>query len=228
MGDYFSFSRLVAVFPKVLSRFPETILMVALALIIGIILGIVIAFIRVLKVPVLTPITTVYISFIRSTPEIIQLFLVYFGVPVITEALFHINLDSVDAINYAIIAFGLNQSAFLAELFRGGLEAVPRGQYEAAFADGLTVWQTFRRVIIPQAVRIILPGFGIEVIALFQGTSIASTIGVTDMMGKAAALGIATYHSLEAYTSAALVFVVMSIVLELLFRHLSKKYSYER
>lgn len=228
MGDYFSFSRLITVFPKVLSRFPETLLMVASALTIGIILGIVIAFIRVRKVPVLTPITTVYISFIRSTPEIIQLFLVYFGVPAITESLLHINLDNVDAINYAIIAFGINQSAFLAELFRGGLEAVPRGQYEAAFADGLTVWQTFRRVIIPQAVRIILPGFGIEVIALFQGTSIASTIGVTDMMGKAAALGIATYHSLEAYTSATLVFVVMSIVLELLFRHLSKKYSYER
>lgn len=228
MGDYFSFSRLVAVFPKVLSRFPETILMVALALVIGIVLGIVIAFIRVRKVPVLAPITTVYISFIRSTPEIIQLFLVYFGVPAITETLFHVNLDNVDAINYAIIAFGLNQSAFLAELFRGGLEAVPRGQYEAAFADGLTTWQTFRRIIIPQAVRIILPGFGIEVIALFQGTSIASTIGVTDMMGKAAALGIATYHSLEAYVSAALVFIVISIILEVLFRYLSKKYSYER
>lgn len=228
MGDYFSFPRLIGVFPKVLSKFPVTLLMVVFALVIGVVLGIVIAIIRVLRVPVLTEITTVYISFFRSTPEIIQLFLVYFGAPAIAEGLLHINLDSVGAVNFAIVAFGLNQSAFLSELFRGGLESVPNGQYEAAYAAGLTTVQTFLRVVIPQAVRIVLPGFGVEVIGLFQGTSIASTIGVIDMMGKAQTLGIATSHSLEAYTSAAALFVVISIVLELAFRRLSQRFSYER
>jgi L-cystine transport system permease protein len=228
VGDYFSFPRLIGVFPKVLSKFPVTLLMVVFALVIGVVLGIVIAIIRVLRVPVLTEITTVYISFFRSTPEIIQLFLVYFGAPAIAEGLLHINLDSVGAVNFAIVAFGLNQSAFLSELFRGGLESVPNGQYEAAYAAGLTTVQTFLRVVIPQAVRIVLPGFGVEVIGLFQGTSIASTIGVIDMMGKAQTLGIATSHSLEAYTSAAALFVVISIVLELAFRRLSQRFSYER
>lgn len=228
MDTYFSLDRLWAVFPKILGAFPTTLLIVAFALLIGCVVGMLVAFVRVHRIPVLSQIAAVYVSFLRSTPEIVQLFIVYYGVPLLIGSLLHVDLDNVDALYYVIIAFGINESAFLAELFRGGLEAVPVGQYEAGASIGLTRWQTFRRVIIPQAVRTVIPGFGIETIVLFQNTSLAATLGVADMVGKAQMLGVATYHYLEGYVAAAVVFIVVSIVLEVLFQYLSRRFSYSR
>lgn len=224
----FSFGRLENVFPKVLGALPATLLIVVTALAIGGLLGLLIAFVRVHRIPVLDQLAVVYISFVRSTPEIVQLFIVYYGVPLIAQALTGVDLSAVEALYFVLIAFGINQSAYLAELFRGGFEAVPAGQYEAGDAVGLTRFQTFRRVIVPQAVQLIIPGLGITIIALFRNTSIAATLGVADMMGKAGLIGAATYHYLEPYVAATIIFLVISIALELLFRQLNKRVVFGR
>lgn len=226
MGDYFSFSRMVSAFPKILDYLPDTLMMVGYALAIGIILGLVIAYVRVFRIPVLNQIFAVYISFVRGTPEIVQLFIVYYGLPILVKACFNIDLDSVDAFYFAVIALGLNQSAFLAELFRGALESIPSGQYEAGYASGLTWWQTFRRVIVPQAVRLVIPGLGVMTVGLFQTTVLASAMGVMDVLGRAIALGNATSHSIEPYADAAIIFIVVSILLEFAFHVADKKLSF--
>lgn len=178
MSEYFSFGRVIEYFPKLITSFPTTLIIVVAALAVGIVLGIILAFIRIHKIPVLYQLSCVYVSFIRGTPQIIQLFLVYYGMPLLFMNLFGIDLNRVDALLFVIVAYGLNESAFLSEIFRGGLSAIPSGQYEAGYACGLTKIQTFRRVVIPQAARIVLPSVEVGIVLLFQNTSMAASIGV--------------------------------------------------
>ncbi|MDD6234167.1 MAG: amino acid ABC transporter permease [Lachnospiraceae bacterium] len=182
MSEYFSFERVIEYFPKLITSFPTTLIIVVAALAVGIVLGIILAFIRIHKIPVLYQLSCVYVSFIRGTPQIIQLFLVYYGMPLLFMNLFGIDLNRVDALLFVIVAYGLNESAFLSEIFRGGLSAIPSGQYEAGYACGLTKIQTFRRVVIPQAARIVLPSVEVGIVLLFQNTSMAASIGVRDLI----------------------------------------------
>mgnify|MGYP002519782644 CR=1 FL=1 len=128
MSEYFSFERVIEYFPKLITSFPTTLIIVVAALAVGIVLGIILAFIRIHKIPVLYQLSCVYVSFIRGTPQIIQLFLVYYGMPLLFMNLFGIDLNRVDALLFVIVAYGLNESAFLSEIFRGGLSAIPSGQ----------------------------------------------------------------------------------------------------
>ena len=146
--------------------------------------------------------------------------------PLLFMNLFGIDLNRVDALLFVIVAYGLNESAFLSEIFRGGLSAIPSGQYEAGYACGLTKIQTFRRVVIPQAARIVLPSVEVGIVLLFQNTSMAASIGVRDLMGRASLMGAFTKHYTENYFGTAVVFIVVSILLELLFNLLNKKLQY--
>lgn len=225
MSDFFSIDRFQEVFPAVLAALPTTLILVFAATIIGTVFGLLIALIRIWRVPVLSQIAVVFISFMRGTPMIVQLFLAYYGVPLLIGAITGVDFNNVNALYFAIIAFSINQSAFLAELFRGGLEAVPKGQIEAGQAAGLTPWQIHRRIVIPQAMRMILPGYTVQFVWLLQGTSLASTISVIDLMGRAQELGISTYHVVEPYLSAAVVFIVLSVGVEYLSHVISRRYA---
>lgn len=228
MGEYFSFDRMMQAFPKVLSALPTSFLIVAIAMIVGAILAIGIAFIRVFHVKVLDPLARVYISFMRGTPEIIQLFLVYYGLPLLVRGTLGLSMDSWAPLFFVLVTFSLNQAAFLAELFRGALESVNAGQYEAAYTVGLTRAQTFRRIIIPQAMRSVLPGFGVNLIYMFQSTSLAATIGVLDLVGKAQLIGSITYHSIEPLACTMVIFVVISVLLEYIVHKLDNVSNFDR
>ena len=225
MSEYFSWTRALRAFPKVLDGLGVTFVIVILALALAVALGMALALVRVHRVPVLNQIAIVLISFIRGTPEIIMLFIVYYGVPLAAANLFGLDLSSADALYLGIIAFGINYSGFMAELFRGGLEAVPRGQVEAAASINLTGWQTFRRVVLPQAVRLIIPGFGVMAVSMFQNTALIAALGVLDVMGRAAAMGVATNHYLEPYLDAAVIFAVLGVALDYGFKALGARAS---
>ncbi|KAA8818283.1 amino acid ABC transporter permease [Bifidobacterium rousetti] len=228
MGDYFSFDRMVQVFPKVLGALPMSLLIVAVAMVAGSLIAIGLAFIRVFHIRVLDQLTVAYISFMRGTPEIVQLFLVYYGLPILVRNVFHLSMDTWAPLFFVLVTFSLNQAAFHAELFRGALEAVPKGQYEAAYTVGLTRGQAFRRIIIPQAARMVLPGLGMNLIYLFQSTSLAATIGVMDLVGKAQAIGANTYHSIEPMACATIIFTVISILLEYTVHRLDLAVDHDR
>ena len=216
MGDYFSIQRVTSALPKVAGYLPATLELVAISLIIGVLMGILLAYVRMFRVPVASQIAAVYISFVRAMPEIVLLFIVYYGVPLLSGA-FGVDLSDSQPFAFAAIAFGINQSAFMGELFCGALESIPRGQFEAAYTAGLTVPQTFLRIIVPQAVRLVLPELGVMIVGLFKLTALASAIGVMDVMGRASAIGNASGHSIEAYCAAAIVFIIISSMLELAF-----------
>lgn len=226
--EYFSLQRLWSALPKVIAYLPTTLLLVVVSIAIGTVLGLLLAFIRIRRIPVADQIATVLISFVRGTPEIVLLFIVFYGLPLLVADLFGIDINGIDPFVFAVIALGLNQAAFLAELFRGALESVPAGQYEAGYAAGLTGVQTFFRIIIPQAIRAVLPSFSLMFVGLFQTTVLASAIGVMDVMGRADAIGTATSHALEPLTAAAIVFIVISTVMEWLFRRLNARVAFGR
>jgi L-cystine transport system permease protein len=223
MADFFSMGRVIEYFPLVISKLPVTLSIVAIAMVTGTILGAMGALIRITKVPVLHQLVIVMVSFLRGTPIIIQLFVVYFVAPLLLQ-LIGINANRWNKLIFVNITYALNTSAFLSEVIRGAVEGIDPGQCEAAYSVGLTPWQTFRRIIAPQALLIALPSFSITILNLLQNTSLAFTIGVLDMVGQIRAIGVRTYHLIEGYTGAAFIFVVLSLILNKFFGEIEKRF----
>ncbi|WP_238915546.1 amino acid ABC transporter permease [Clostridium sp. YIM B02555] len=222
MGNYFNINLIFQYLPQLLSRLHITLLIVLSATAIGLIFGIILALFRVYNVPVLNQISIIYISFMRGTPILVQMFIVYYGLPMLLMKI-GININRWDKLYFVIITYGLNAAAFKAEMIRAAIVNIPIGQVEAAYSVGMTKLQAFTRIIAPQSVIIILPTLGITLVGLLQDTSLAFTLGIIDVMGKVNAIAANTYRSLEGYVSAAIIFFILSILLEQLFSGLEKK-----
>ena len=177
-SDYFSFDKLWHRLPILLEYLPITLLLTFVAFIISTLLGLLIAIIRVKKVKGLNVITKIFLSIIRGTPLIIQLYVMKYGMSAILRALNGGVNVRIDGIYYAFLALGLYQAAFTSEIIRAALESVDKGQIEAAQAMGMSYPQILRRVIIPESIEIALPGLVNSLIGLFKGTSLASACGV--------------------------------------------------
>jgi L-cystine transport system permease protein len=149
----------------------------------------------------------------RGTPTIIQLFLVYYGLPVLLGAI-GIDVSDVSEIVFVILAYGLGIGAFLAEIIRGAINSVDAGQKEAAYAVGMKTYQVFYRVILPQALIVAVPNFTNLLIAYLKETSLAFTLGVVDMVGRAFALGNLNYHYLEIYIGLTVIYYIVCIFLQ--------------
>lgn len=225
----FSFERMADYFPKILAKFPVSLYVVVVSTVLALILGTILAIIRIRKFPVLHQLAGVYISFVRGTPLLIQLFLVYYGLPLLLQAVFGSNAAAGwNKLVFVFLAYGLNEAGFLAEHIRAAILSVPRGQLEAGHMVGLTDAQTFRRIVLPQAFRVLLPGLGAMVVGMLPATALAYLLGVVDMMGMITIISINSYHSLEGYADAAIIFVAASVVLEKGSSILLKKLNYGR
>jgi len=227
MGKMFDFSLIFKDLPLLLSCLHITLLIVIFATVIGLILGIVLALFRLYKIPILSQLATLYISFNRGTPIIVQLFIVYFGLPNVLLSI-GIDVNRWDKLYFVIITYGLNAAAFMSEIIRASITSVDIGQTEAAYSVGMTRLQTFYRIVAPQSLLIALPNLGTSFLGLLQDTSLAFTIGIIDVMGKAKAIGATTYHSIEAYIAAAIIFLVLGTLLEKGFTIIEKKVEYKK
>lgn len=227
MTSFFSWKLVIEYFPKVLSALPVTLMIVTVATLIGLLLGSIIAFMRIEKVVVFSQLGAVFVSFIRGTPILVQLYVVYYGVPMLLQ-LIHVDVSSWNKIIFIYITYGLNTAAFQSETIRAAILSVPETQKEASIACGLTKYQMYTRVIFPQVVRVALPSFGTTTIALLQDTSLAFTIGVIDVVGKARAIGAVTFHTLEGYVCAAIIFITLSIILERIFVWIEQRMSFDQ
>lgn len=216
MGDFFNWQYVWSFIPKILTAVPVTLGIVGVATCMGMVLGICFAMIRLEKLPILSQLTVVFVSFIRGTPILIQLFLVFYGLPVILTALTGVPVN-LDKLLFVYITYGINTSAYFSEIFRTAILQVPKTQKEAALAIGLTKGQIYRRIILPQAIRSALPPTGTMIVALLQDTSLAFSLGIVDIIGKVKVLASVTYHSLEGYFIAAVIFIVLSMALEQVF-----------
>ena len=202
--------------PKLLEATAKlTIPLSIIAFILAILIGILSQVMRASKFRPLAWLANFYVWLFRGTPLLVQLFLVFYGLPKIGLTL--------DAWTSAIIALSLNTGAYVAETFRAAVASIPRGQFEAAQTLNFTNLQTLRHVVIPQAVRIALPPLGNDLIDLVKGTSLVSTISLIDLFQAGKQVAAANFEPLAMYTEVAAIYLVIFTVLSWLQSLLEKR-----
>ncbi|GGB87919.1 amino acid ABC transporter permease [Marinobacterium zhoushanense] len=166
----------------------------------------------------------VYISFFRGTPMLAQLFLIYYGAGQYRHELQVLNLWWLfrDPFYCALITFALNTTAYQAELLRGGIQGVPRGEIEAAKAYGMSTWLRYRLIVLPHAYRIAFPALGNEVILLLKGSAIASVVTLFDLMGQTRTIFAKTFD-FSIYLWAALLYLVITMLIVRVWRRLEDR-----
>lgn len=192
-----------------------TLELTTVGLTLGFVLGLLLALAKVYAPRVLKGIATAYIEVFRGTPLLVQLFLIYYGLPSLGITL----SQSLSA----YLALGLNSAAYQAEYLRGAIQAIGPSQMMAGRSIGLSRWQTIRHIILPQALRLALPSWSNEPISLLKTTAVVFLIAVQDLMAKAKRAATITYNPIASYLAVAVVYLVMVFALNALLKWLERK-----
>ena len=201
---------------------PVTVGVTLIAMVTGVVLGLVLALMKMSRIKVLTALASLYIEIIRGTPLIVQALIMAYGLPQLLQSS-GISFRWPYLIIPAVIVCGLNSAAYVAEVIRSGIQAVDKGQMEAARSIGMTRAQAMKLIVIPQALKIVLPSFGTEFVSLIKETSVLSYVGVVEILRKGALWNAATFNTFEAYIGVALVYMLLTIPSSKLVKHLEKK-----
>ena len=206
-------------FPSLLSGLWVTIEIAVISLILAVILGIILGILSISTSKILKGIATVYIYIVRGTPLMIQALFLFFGV----GQAFGIRFDPMVA---AIITLTINASAYMAEIFRGGIQAIDNGQMEAARSLGLSYSKTMRKVILPQAVKIMIPSILNQFIVTLKDTSILSVISIRELTATGQIIIARNYKALEMYAIVACMYFILITILTLVSSYIERKISY--
>lgn len=212
------FSIVIKYLPYLLQGAGLTIQLAVLGIALGILIGLLAALLKISHTP-LRYIAHFYIWLIRGTPLLVQLFLIYFGLPQLGITL--------SAFTCSVLGLGINSGAYLAEVFRGGIEAIPKGQTEASASLGMGKLLTLRRIIFPQALRVALPSLGNQFIITLKDSSLCSVITISELLQTSQRFASVTFASLEFYTAAAVFYLLMTTVLSAALRSLEWRLSKE-
>lgn len=228
MPKLIDFKMIFTNIPQLLQYLPITLGIVFLSMIVGLLFGLVIALVRMKRVPILSPLLTFFVSFIRGTPLLVQLYLSYYGVPIALRYVNYynhtnFNINGIPAFLFVFIAFAINESAYNSENIRGALQSVDHGEIEAAESLGMTSFQVLRRITIPEALIVALPTLGNQFIGLIKGTSLAFVAGVVEMTAAGQIIAGRNFRYFEIYLSLAIIYWVLTIVTELLIRLIEKR-----
>lgn len=216
----------INLFLKIVQRLPVTLIIMISSLFFGLLLGVVVAIIRIRKSPIPYVIATFYLSFTRCTPALVQLFLIFYGLPTLLM-LINIDINNWDKIIFVIITFSLHSAAFLSEVIRSAYIAVGNNQIEAAYSVGMNYTQALKRIILPQAFRIALPNLGNSLISLLKETSLAFTIGIIDIMGQVRIILGNNYgaNMFEVYIIVSLIYWIICLTIERCISYMEKTFN---
>ncbi|MDR1611622.1 MAG: amino acid ABC transporter permease [Planctomycetota bacterium] len=223
--DYdFMLETLWLALPGILVTFEIALVASAAAVPVGLVLGI----IRARRVPLLSQLARVYISFIRGTPLILQIFLVYNSFPSILAVVFarlgvEYNIFNLNPVVYAFIVFSISETAVLAEVFRAAITTVDKSQLEAAYSVGMTAFQGYRRIVIPQAMSAALPSLCNSITDLIKATSLAFTMSVMEITAIAKKQGAMKLSFIEAYLDIFLLYCILIFTVEKVLKILEKR-----
>jgi len=209
---------LVDSFPKLLQYGLEvTLPLTAISFLLALVISVTVALIQYANIKVLRQVCRFYIWIVRGTPLLVQLYLVFYGLPSVGIVL--------DAFPAAVLVFGFNEGAYMAETMRGALESVSPGQMEAGYCVGMNYLQIMIHVVLPQAFRTAFPALSNSLISMLKGTSMAATITVMEMFRQAQVINGRVYESLGLYTEVALIYLAFCTILTGLQRLGEKKLS---
>jgi polar amino acid transport system permease protein len=216
-------SELSTLLPILWGGFCTTLAIFALTLLFSIPLGLLVAVLKMSRYRIIRYPVSFYISVMRGTPLLLQIVAIYFGSYYLSE---YAGVDfSFDRFPAVIVAFSINYAAYFAEIFRGGIQSIPKGQYEAAYMLGLTRAQTFYRIILPQVVKRVVPASANEVITLVKDTSLAQVIAVTELFALAKKQQ-AAYASIYPLFVAGVFYYVANLLLSMVFAYVERKLNY--
>lgn len=214
----------------ILSVAPVTLLLAVAAMLFGLIIGSICALIQINKVPVLRRFVQLYLSVMRGTPLLVLLYIAYYGIPQVVDAIAEatgigISANNIPSIVFAIIALSMERSAYLTEAIRSALLSVPKGQMEASHSVGMTTFQGYIRIVVPQALVVAIPNFGNLFLGVVKGSSLASVVAVVEMMNMANIQAVGSYRFMETYAVVSVIYWMICIVFEQIFAKTEKKLS---
>lgn len=204
--------------PYILGGIPITIVVSIFSIAAAVVFAVLGALGRLSVRPVIYAVATLYVSLVRGTPLIVQILFIYLALPQIIPA-----TAGIPAIALAVFALAFNYGAYMTEIFRAGIQAIPRSQTEASAALGMTEAQTMRRIVLPQAIRIVIPAIGNEFIAMIKDSALVSIIGVQELLWRAQRVGQSNFRALETLLLAALVYWVLTIAFSVIQDKLEKR-----
>ena len=218
MDEFMNFDMNLVVnsFPLLLIGAGVTIQITVLSTAIGFVIGLVVGVARSSHLRPLRLRAEVYVEFFRGTPLLVQIFLFYFALPVITG-------QRIDPFIAAISACGINSGAYVAEIFRAGIQSVDEGQMEAGRSLGMTWLQTMRYIIVPQAFKRVIPPLGNEFIAMLKDSSLVSVIGFEELTRRGQLIIAKTYGSFEIWMSVAVIYLVMTLTISRFVAYLERR-----
>ena len=188
-----------------------TIKLALAAFVVAMVLGLLAALGQISRHPIPHTIARLYVEVVRGVPLLVQLIYIAFVVTPVLADLTGIRLFRDDMVR-AVLGLGIGYGAYLAEVYRAGIESIPRGQTEAARSLGMTPWQAMRHIILPQAIRVILPPLGNDFVSMLKDSSLASVISVTELTYSGSLLNARTFRSFETYNMVALLYLIMTLI----------------
>lgn len=226
LENTYDLSTVSSYIPRILKAFPVTAEILLLSLLFGLLIGGIVTLGVLSKSKALQSVSNGYISFMRGIPTLVLIFLLYLGLPQLMAGI-GIDISGITKTQYIIACLSLSSSANMAEMMRTSYLAVEKGQREAAYSVGMKGITAFRRIIFPQAFGIAIPTLGNNIIMLFKETSLAFTVGVVDLLGKARAISSASYgtNRLEVYIATGIIFWIICIILEKISKMVEKVYT---
>lgn len=224
------FETIWSALPQLAAGVPTTLLLVAIAITAGFVIAVVTALLRLSKNPVLRHAAAGFIYIFRSTPLLVQIFLIYYGSGQFRDALETVYLWGLfrDAWFCALLALALNNGAYAAEIIRGGIQSVPHGEIEAGRAVGMSPLQVFRRVTFPIALRQALPAYGNEIILMVKASSLASTITILEITGIAKKIIAATFQPVEVFIVAGSLYLLINFIVTRVISYAEKRLDPQR
>ena len=193
-----------------------TVRVSVLAMMLGMIIGLLVAFVRMSKYAVPREAAVIYIEVARGMPILVLILWFYYGLPILTGVVF-------SGVVSGVAALTLKYVGYLAEIFRAGIEAIKTGQREAAYSLGFSRIQTMRRIVLPQAIRIVVPPLGNAFVGMLQDSALVSIIGVTDLMRQGQLAVSSTFRPFELYTAVGLLYLAMTIAFSKINDYLEKR-----
>ena len=213
----FNFDLVVSSVPLLLMGAGITIKITVLSVALGILIGLFMGIARICRIRLFRMIAAVYIDFFRGTPLLVQIFILYFALPVILGM-------RIDPFTAAVAACSINSGAYVAEIFRAGIQSISIGQSRAALSLGMTPRQTMRYVVLPQAFKRVIPPLGNEFIAMLKDSSLVSVIGFEELTRKGQLIIADTYGSVEIWSTVALLYLAMTFTISQIVAYMEKRF----
>ena len=216
----FNTDLVMSALPLLLMGAGVTVKITAISVALGIVIGLFVGIARICHSKPLRVLAAIYVDFLRGTPLLVQIFLMYFALPVVTG-------QRIDPFLAAIASCSINSGAYVAEIFRAGIQSIDAGQMEAGRSLGMSWGQTMRYVIVPQAFKRVIPPLGNEFIALLKDSSLVSVIGFEELTRRGQLIIARTYGSLEIWTCVAVIYLIMTITISRFVAYLERRYKFD-